>query len=88
MKYPLTIYSADLKFRHVFKLNEVKVEPLSSSVNLEEKWRYFVMTKKDGGKHYCTSQIIYVPILVNAGKRIIENVSKQHSIAVLCTVRK
>lgn len=60
MKHPLAIYSADLKYKHVFKHNEVKVEPLTMP-SLEEKWRYFVITKKDGGKYYyCTSQIIYV----------------------------
>lgn len=32
---------------------------------LEEKWRYFVITKQDGGKYYCTSQIIYVNLFIN-----------------------
>ncbi len=30
MKHPLTIYSADLKYKHVFKLDEVKIEPVTN----------------------------------------------------------
>jgi hypothetical protein len=29
-------------------------------VTLDEKWKYFVMTKSDGRRVYCTSYIYYV----------------------------
>jgi hypothetical protein len=59
MRFPLTIYSSDLHSKHVFELDSVK--SCRNYVNVvEEGWKYFVITKSDGSRLYCTSQVFYV----------------------------
>jgi hypothetical protein len=56
---PLTIYSVDLAEKHEFADGKVHVTGVHN-VCLEEKWKYFVMTKEDGRRTYCTSYVFYV----------------------------
>ena len=59
LRFPLTIYSSDLHTKHTFESNSVK--SCSNYVNaMEEGWKYFVITKNDGTRLYCTSQVFYV----------------------------
>jgi hypothetical protein len=56
---PIAIYSLDLAEKHLFMDGKVQVIPVQNA-SLEEKWRYFVMTRSDGRRVYCTSYIYYV----------------------------
>lgn len=58
MRFPRTIYSVDLKARHTFNENQVEVEKVANP-SLEERWKYFVITKGDGVRYYCTAQVYY-----------------------------
>ena len=47
------------------------------------------MTKKDGGKYYCTSQIIYVhEIITSLGKRTVKNIRAPESIPIFFVIYK
>jgi hypothetical protein len=58
MRFPRTIYSVDLKVRHTFTNGQVEIEK-TANVALEERWKYFVITKSDGVRYYCTAQVYY-----------------------------
>lgn len=58
MRPPRIIYSSDLRLRHTFTPESIQVEHVNQP-NLEERWKYFVITKGDGKRFYCTAQIYY-----------------------------
>jgi hypothetical protein len=58
MTTPRAIYATDLKSRHIFTPEGVHVERINQP-NLEERWKYFVITKGDGKRFYCTAQTYY-----------------------------
>ena len=59
MKFPLVLYSANLTESHTFNHGSVKVERVNG-VSLELKWKFFIITKNNGKRLYCTSQIFFV----------------------------
>jgi hypothetical protein len=58
MRLPRFIYSTDLTHRHVFTEGNVHIESISHP-QLEDKWKYFVITRSDGRRYYCTAQVYY-----------------------------
>jgi len=58
MRTPRVIYTTDLRYKHTFTPEKVTIESVNQP-SLEERWKYFVITKGDGKRFYCTSQIYY-----------------------------
>ena len=58
MRLPRVVYGSDLRSRHTFTTKGVSVDRINSA-NLEERWKYFVITKGDGKRYYCTAQVYY-----------------------------
>jgi hypothetical protein len=75
-KPPLTIYSLDLVEKHEFADSKVQITHHHNTI-LEEKWKYFVMTKSDGRRIYCTSYVFYVHTL-QLRKKDLSNTNQTH----------
>ena len=58
MRFPRVIFSSDLRAKHTFSQGEVEVSKVSNP-SLEERWKYFVITRADGRRLYCTGQVYY-----------------------------
>lgn len=58
MRPPRTIYSSDMRTKHTFTSEGAQVERINES-HLEERWKYFVITKGDAKRFYCTAQVYY-----------------------------
>jgi hypothetical protein len=59
LRFPLTIYTLDIQEKHTFNPDSVVITN-NSTLPIDEKWRYFVVTQQDGKRLYCTSQVYYV----------------------------
>ena len=58
MRLPRKIYSNDLKICHYFTEGSVEMK-VSAKPALVERWKYFVITRSDGRRLYCTAQVYY-----------------------------
>jgi hypothetical protein len=59
MRFPLIIYSLDFSKKHIFTEGNVSILHNTQKPD-EDRWKYFVLTKNDGSRVYCTSQLLYV----------------------------
>jgi hypothetical protein len=59
LRFPLAIWSHDHAEKHVFHQDSITIS-VSNGPPADEKWRYFVTTREDGTRVYCTSLIYYV----------------------------
>lgn len=59
LRFPLTIYTIDILEKHTFNPDSVVITT-NSTLPIDEKWRYFVVTQQDGTRLYCTAQVYYV----------------------------